>query len=45
VTLNIARIFMYGSQSISMAIVIYLFMKFAEPVGNLQDKAKRESIV
>lgn len=43
--LNVARIFMFGSQAISMTIVIYLFMKFALPESEIANKTKRESIV
>jgi hypothetical protein len=43
--LNIARIFMFGSQAISMTIVIYLFMKFALPTSSMSKKEERDVIV
>ena len=41
--LNISRICLFGSQSISQAIVIYLFVQFSKPVSLTKDVESDDS--
>ena len=40
--LNISRICLFGSQSVSQTIVIYLFVQFSKPQSLMEERAKSE---